>query len=202
MEQRIYHGELTPNDIARALISQFNRGNLRVQQFGSPNQTVVQIATREGAGSGGQTAVSVTLQKVQDGVAVQLGKQAWFGVAASLGMTAFQALRNPFSLLGRLDDLAQDIESIQLCEEVWRTIDEVAHVSGASFELSEQLRRLTCQYCGTANPVGEPACIACGAPLGNAQPRTCPKCGFVIKSEESSCPNCGHVVNTPKTAER
>ncbi len=190
MDQRIYHGSLTPSEIARALLSQFNRGNMRVQQFGNPDQVVVQIATRDGAASGGQTALSVTLQKVNDGVAVQLGKQAWYGIAASLGMTAFQVLRNPLSLLGRLDDLAQDIESLQLCEEVWHTIDEVARVSGASFELSERLRRLTCEYCGTANPVGEPSCIACGAPLGDAQPHTCPKCGFVIKDGESICPNC------------
>lgn len=34
MEQRIFHGELTPNDVANALIAQFNRGNLRAQAFG------------------------------------------------------------------------------------------------------------------------------------------------------------------------
>ncbi len=47
---------------------------------------------------------------------VELGQQAWLGVAASLGQTAFSVFRNPFSLIGRLDDLAQDIESMQLSE--------------------------------------------------------------------------------------
>lgn len=191
MDQRIYHGDLSPDEVGRALVAHFNRGNLMVQQMGRDEQIVVQIATRRQPTSGGQTALSVTLQQVEDGLAVQIGKQAWFGVAASLGMTALAAMRNPFSLLGRLDDLAQDIENIQLAQDVWEVVEKVARMKGAAFELSERLRRLVCAYCQTANPVGEPSCIACGAPLGGAQPRTCGNCGFVVKSNESFCPNCG-----------
>ena len=105
-------------------------------------------------------------------------------------MTALQALRNLLSLIGRLDDLAQDIENLQLTEQVWQAIDEAAQAAGASFELSERLRRLVCEYCGTPNKLEEPACIACGAPLGVAQPRTCSHCGFIIKAGENTCPNC------------
>ena len=190
MEQRIYHGTLTPDLLAQALVAKFNRGNLRAQQLGSGQQVVVQVATRPGASSGGQTAMSITLQKVEDGVAVQVGKQAWLGVAASLGQTALAAIRSPFNLLGRLDDLAQDIENLQVSQQVWEAVEEVARASGASFELSERLRRMVCDYCNTANLVGEPACVACGAPLGSAQPRTCTNCGFVVKNNESICPNC------------
>ena len=190
MEQRIYHGTLTPDLLAQALVAKFNRGNLRAQQLGSGQQVVVQVATRPGAPSGGQTAMSITLQKVEDGVAVQVGKQAWLGVAASLGQTALAAIRSPFNLLGRLDDLAQDIENLQVSQQVWEAVEEVARASGASFELSERLRRMVCDYCNTANPVGEPACVACGAPLGSAQPHTCTNCGFVVKNNESICPNC------------
>ena len=191
MEQRIYHGKLSPHDIARALVAKFNRGNLRAQQLGDERQIVVQIATRQGATSGGDTAISVTLQQVEDGVAVQVGKQSWFSVAASLGTTALAAIRNPFNLLGRLDDIAQDIENLQLTQMIWQGIEEVVRATGASFELSERLRRMVCSYCNTANPIGEPNCIACGAPLGDVQPRTCLNCGFVIKTSEVICPNCG-----------
>ncbi len=191
MEQRIYHGTLTPNDIARVLISEFNRGNLMAQQLGNGDQVMVQVATRQGAAAGGKTALSVSLTKVADGVAVDVGKQAWLGVAANLGMMAFTALRNPLVLIGHLDDIAQDIENFQINEQVWATIDETARNAGASMELSERLRRTICPYCSTANPVGEPACIACGAPLGDIQPDTCPKCGFVVRQDEHFCPNCG-----------
>ncbi|HEC60860.1 MAG TPA: hypothetical protein ENI27_01245 [bacterium] len=191
METRIFHGDITPNDIARALLAKFNRGNLRAQTFGKGKKVVIQIATRERPASGGQTAMSVTLQEVEDGVAVQLGKQSWLGVAASLGMTALTAWRNPWSLLGRLDDLAQDIENLQISEQVWNVIENAAQAAGASFQLSERLRRIVCSHCNTANPVGEPSCIACGAPLGDDQLQTCMNCGFVVKTNESHCPNCG-----------
>jgi RNase P subunit RPR2 len=190
-EPRIYHGDLKPSDIARTLVGKFNRGNLRVQQLGDSANTVVQIASREMRASGGQTALTVMINKVEDGVAVQVGSQAWMGVAASLGQTAMATLINPWNLLGRLDDIAQDIENIKLPEDVWKAVEEAAVAAGASLELSERLRRAVCTYCNTPNPVGEAACIACGAPLGDSQPITCLKCGFVLRSEETVCPNCG-----------
>lgn len=175
-------------------MAEFNRGNLHAQTLGQSDRMIVQIGTHSGAMSGGQTALTVTLQAVEDGIMVELGQQAWLGVAASLGMSALAALRNPFSLLGRLDDIAQDIESLQLSERIWQVINRSARAAGASLELSERLKRLVCEYCWTANPVGEPACIACGAPLGAAQPEACRHCGFVIKQLETRCPNCGEAI--------
>ncbi len=191
MDQRIYHGKITPDNFARSLIAHFNRGNLRVQQIGNGDEIAVQIASRQGAQSGGQTALGISLQRVEDGVSVQVGKQVWFGVAASLGWTAIAAIRNPFTLIDRIDDLAQDIESIQLTDEVWQVLDLTARSLNAGHELSERLRRLVCDYCNTPNPVGEPSCMACGAPLGDVQPLACPNCGFVITTKQSRCPNCG-----------
>ncbi|MBU0510308.1 MAG: zinc ribbon domain-containing protein [Chloroflexi bacterium] len=190
-DTKFFHGDIQPKDFAQALIAEFDQGNLRAQQVGQGDEIVVQIATRQRRRSGGQTALTVTLERVKDGVAVQVGKQSWGGLAASLGVTALYALRNPFSLLGRLDDVAQDIESLRIADRVWEVIEDAAYASGASFELSERLRRLVCEHCNTANPLGEPSCIACGAPLGGVQPQTCPQCGFVVKSGESVCPNCG-----------
>ena len=187
---RIYHGELTPNQIGRALVGEFNRGNLHAQQFGSADQVVVQIASRRPATSGGETALTVHIQKVADGVSVVLGRQSWLSIAASLGLTAFFAWRNPWNLLSRLDDVAQDVENLRLVEAVWEVIEQTARAAGAGQQLSERLRRVVCSYCRAANPVGESVCVACGAPLGDAQPRTCPRCGFVVRSNEAICPNC------------
>lgn len=190
MERRILHGNIKPSDIAHALMAEFNRGNLHAQTIGQADKLAVQITTRMGSQSGGQTALTVSIQKVEDGIMIQIGQQAWLGVAASLGRTAFSALRNPFSLLGRLDDLAQDIENLQLQEMVLRTIDRAAAAAGASRELSERFQRIVCEYCKTANPLGEGSCIACGAPLGDVHPSTCPHCGFIITKDETICPNC------------
>jgi RNA polymerase subunit RPABC4/transcription elongation factor Spt4 len=111
-------------------------------------------------------------------------------VAASIGQTAFSALRNPFSLLSRLDDLAQDIESIQLSDKAWSVIDRAVTALGASYSLSQRLTRIACEFCGTANPLGTGNCVACGAPMGDAHPTTCSNCGFAITLEEEICPNC------------
>jgi hypothetical protein len=190
MERRILHGNIKPTDIAQALMAEFNRGSLHAQTVGQADKLAVQIATRWGAQSGGQTAMTVSIQKTDDGVMIDVGQQAWLGVAASLGRTAFSALRNPFSLLGRLDDLAQDIENLQLQEKVLKTIERTAAALGVSRELSERFQRVVCEYCSTANPLGEGSCIACGAPLGDVHPSTCPNCGFVITKNETICPNC------------
>jgi len=194
MEQRIYHGNLSPRNIAEALVGEFHHGNLRVQQFGNEKEIVLQISTHQWTRSGGDTALTVNLRQVEDGVSVDLGKQAWFGVAASLGKTALSVWKNPFQILERLDDLAQDFESMQLTEKVLEVIESTARSVGASFELSERLRRTVCAYCLTANAVGASNCLACGAPLGLVQPKTCANCGFIVKMGEGSCPNCGHPI--------
>jgi len=191
MLQRVYHGEITPADAAQELVAFFNRGNYIAQQFEDNDHTTVQIATRQMPTSGGHTALTIAIHPIEDGISIQLSEQAWFGVAASLGATVITALRNPFNLLSRLDDIAQDIESIQLTEQVWRVIDRTVITHKSSFEISERLRRLECNYCGAANPVGEATCISCGAPLGDSQPISCSQCGFVARKNEIFCPNCG-----------
>lgn len=105
-------------------------------------------------------------------------------------MSAIAAIRNPLSLLGRLDDIAQDIENLQISEHIWQVIGQTASAAGASSQLSDNLKRITCEYCLSANPVGESVCISCGAPLGNVQPKSCNNCGFVVKAGDKFCPNC------------
>lgn len=190
MDRKVFHGALRPAHISQALLGEFNRANLYAQAFDQGAKTIVQIASRRGAASGGQTAMTVTVESVEDGIMVELGEQALLGVAASLGLSAWSALRNPFSLLGRLDDIAQDIENLQLADKIWRVIDRAASAAGASAQLSDRLKRIACEYCGAANPVGEAACLSCGAPLGSSQPQTCKQCGFVLLRSELVCPNC------------
>jgi len=191
MPQRIYHGKIINSDLANALISNFSRGNMRVQKFEQGDEMIVQISTSPIATSGGTTALSIYLQNVTDGVLVEMSKQVWLGIAASLGVTTIAAISNPMNLLHRLDDLAQDLEYVQLVESAWKVIDKTARSLGSGFELSARLNRYICDYCNTPNLPGEPQCMACGAPLGNIQPQTCKKCGYVITKSEPVCPNCG-----------
>lgn len=190
MTTKIYHGNITAENLSKAIVTRFNTNDLSARYSISGDQYIVQITSRRDAQSGGKTSIGLVIQQLKDGVAVKIGKQDWLGIAASLGLSALSLRFNPLNILGRLDDIAQDIENLSLDDRLWEVIDDVATTMGASQELSERLRRTACEYCNTANPVGEPRCLACGAPLGDSQPRTCVKCGFVSKPEDIACTNC------------
>ena len=181
---------MSPNDFAQSLVAEFNRGNYQVQQIKYNDQVMVQIATSIAPHSGGQTALSISLRPIEDGVNVEIGEQQVLGIAASLGMAALSAITNPVNLIFRMGDIAQDIESLQLKEAVWKVIDQTASSIGGSLAMSDRLRRIECHYCETANPVGQSACIACGAPLGGNHPIACQICGYVVDSGFEKCPNC------------
>lgn len=191
MDQKTFYGPVSPEDFSRALIAEFNQGNLLARSLGRGDQRIVQIATRQTPRSGGRTAITVHLTAVEDGVHVRVGQQDWLGVAASLGISALATLQRPVNLLHRLDDIAQDISSLQLTMRIWQAISDAADNLGVSHELSSRLRRLSCEYCRTANPVGDPHCIACGAPLGPNQPVACIECGFLLEPGDATCPQCG-----------
>jgi hypothetical protein len=190
MQQRIYHGSFSPESLSQALVTHFSQGNLEVQQIEQNGLITVQIASPRFVSAGGRTALTVILQPVEDGVSVSLGEQSWLGIASDLGVTLLSVLRNPFDIIQRLDDLAQDAQNLQLVDEVWQVIGQTAHSLGSGFDLSEKLKRYICDYCNTANPLGEPRCIACGAPLGDIQPFTCSACGYVLQKDEKICHNC------------
>lgn len=191
MEQRFLHGNVFPEDIANAIVVNFNQNNLEAQKFQFGNQTIVQIRSRQYRKSGGNTALSVVFQPIEDGVSVNIGQQSWFGIMASLGVSAISTLLNPAQIVDRLDDIAQDIENLQLNETIWDFIQRYARNMGAGFELSERLRTITCDYCLSANSFGVSNCIACGAPLGKQLPRICGNCGYVMAQNILKCTNCG-----------
>ncbi|MGD2057127.1 MAG: zinc ribbon domain-containing protein [Anaerolineales bacterium] len=197
LEKKTFYGDITVDDFVRALTAEFHQGNLITKVVGRGDQRIIQIASPARAQSGGRTAITVHLTKVEDGVHVRVGQQDWIGVATSMGFTALTALRRPAALLHRLDDLAQDIASLQLSTRIWKTISETAESLGAAHELSERLRRLMCEYCLTANPVGAPHCVACGAPLGPNQPLVCPSCGYLVDHDERICPECSQPIPEP-----
>jgi len=191
MDTKFFHGNINAEDLAVILVHRFNRGNLVSQFTHSGKQWVVQVASRINARSGGQTALGVNILQMDDGVSISMGKQNWLGIAASIGISLFSFLtRNPLNIIARIDDIAQDIENLSLDDQVWAVIKEALTAFGATHELSDRLKRSGCEYCDTANPVGQPRCLACGAPLGNSQPSTCKNCGFVAAPGDTFCQNC------------
>jgi len=191
MDQRAYHGDIGIDELADLLVAAFDQGNLRAQRVGSATRAMVQIATREWRGRGGQAALTVTISRIPDGVMVALGQHEWLGAAASLLQTGLMGLLNPISLITRLEDIAQDVNSFSLPTQVWAVVDKYCRSVGAFLAMSERLRSVVCPYCGVGNTVGQGSCSACGAPLGDSQPRTCPRCGNVMAHRSRYCDICG-----------
>lgn len=191
MKTKRYHGDLNHEEMATTLANFFNRGGLAAQSSVRGDTAYVSINTRDNRTSGGRTSLAVALAKRGERIEASVGEQSVLGLAGSLGASALLTWLNPINLLGRLDDIAADIENLSLEQQVWKLLDRMAANGGASTQLARRMQRMACSYCNTANAVGEGRCVACGAPMGDVQPSGCPKCGFVILAKEKECPNCG-----------
>ena len=190
MEQRTYHGKIDPDQVANALIARFNQGGTAAQRLGRGDSLIVQIGTLDRYRRT-ENGLAVTITRTADGVNVSVGQPAWLDAAADLAQAGLGALLNPVSLLGKLDEVARDVISFGLPQQVWETVDKYCRSVGAGLGGSAQTTALVCAYCGVANRPGAPTCVGCGAPLGEVQPIYCPQCGLLMKAGTKRCPRCG-----------
>ena len=190
MEQRTYHGDLKPDELANLLMAQFNQGNSAAQRYNQGDRVMVQVGTRDNRGRV-ENALAVTISKTPDGVNVSVGEQQWLGAAADLAQAGLGALFNPLSLLGNLGEIVSDVSSFSLPQQVWQTVDKYSKSVGAGLGGDPAKRAVACPYCGVANSPGAPTCTGCGAPLGEAQPVYCLQCGQAEPHGSKFCARCG-----------
>jgi hypothetical protein len=190
MEQRTYHGDLEPDELASLLVAQFNQGDFAAQRYSQGDRTVVQVGTRDNRGRV-ENALAVTISKTPDGVNVSVGEQQWLGAAADLAQAGLGALLNPMSLLGKLGEIVSDVSSFALPQQIWQMVDRYSQSVGAGLGGDPARQAVACPYCGVANSPGAPTCTGCGAPLGEAQPVYCPQCGQAAPHGSKFCARCG-----------
>ena len=68
MDKRIFHGNISPSDVAQALEAEFNQGNTQTHLLGDGSNLTVQIASSQWSRAGGKTALTVNIQKIEDGI--------------------------------------------------------------------------------------------------------------------------------------
>lgn len=192
MQRRTYRGPITARGLAQALVTRFNTGHLIAQAGGDEDHVVVQIAARERSWLGqARAALTISIVQHEDAVEVALGEHQWLGPAAELLQAGLRGWFRPMTLLGELADIAEDVNTLQLPEQVWTAVDHYVESVGARLGLAEEDRMVACPFCGVGNPVGVGQCSACGGSLASAQPRACPACGKLMPPSASFCSRCG-----------
>ena len=192
MEQKTYHGDIVPQELADVLVNRFDRSDLMARKTGGPDRVVVQISTRPHfLRDEPHTSLAVTIVRAEDGVTVTVGEQQMLGVAADLVRTGIAALVNPLLLIGEIDNIARNVSKLNLPQEVWKVVEEYMRSVGAGLGMAPGKMLITCRYCGVGNPVGQGQCSACGAPLADVQPITCPRCGQLLARDVKFCTRCG-----------
>ncbi len=197
VEQRLYHGEISPKDLAKTLVMQFDEGETVAQWMkGEAHRAVVQVRSRGVEHGDPNTAVTVQITPTKTGVTVSVSEQRWLGVAADLAKTGVMGWLNPARLLGELDDIARNVRWLGLRSEIWKAVDEYCQNRGSGRGTSAIISSVVCPYCGTPNEIGAHTCQACRAPLAQAQPIVCPRCGFLNDPQAALCVNCGAQLQT------
>jgi ribosomal protein L40E len=192
VEQRAYHGSLEPKDLARSLVVRFDSGETQAHWMeGEAGRAVVQIQSRQLEYRDPTTAVTVHISPTRTGITVSVSEQKVLSVAADMARTGVEAWLNPLRLLGELDDIARNVRWLGLRSEVWKAVDEYCRTQGSARGTAGMLLHIVCPYCGTPNDIGAQNCKACAAPLAEAQPIVCGRCGFLNEPQASLCVNCG-----------
>jgi hypothetical protein len=192
MERRTYRGPITASGLAQALVNRFNVGHLVARASGPDDHIIVQIAARDrNWGGRARAAITISIIEHEEAVEVSLGEHQWLGPAADLLEAGLKGWLRPMTLLGEIAEIADDVQTLQLPQQVWEAIDHYVESVGARLGLAEQDRMVACPFCGVGNPVGEGQCSACGASLAGAQPSECPNCGKLSLHSASFCSRCG-----------
>lgn len=167
-EQRTYHWPATADGIAQTLVSTFSEGHLHTRAYkNADNQIVVQIETVE-SDRGGKRRAALTVQIAEQNkmVSVTFDDHNVTGATGDLLRVGLRAARNPLTALGRLDDINDDLATLQLPKAVWEAVE--SYVANAVEPQPEGI--VICRFCDTSVPVGILTCPACGASLGSQQP--------------------------------
>jgi hypothetical protein len=138
MDQRVYHGNITPEGLADFLVQRFDpQHNVQAQKIGQGDSLVVQVGhgdVREEI----KHAVTVGITRAHDseqGVIVTLGQQQWItpGMATYAAMMGLVAvLVTPWALFGLLWPVSELIGSRTLPGEIWSAVEMYALSQGAT----------------------------------------------------------------------
>ncbi len=194
MEQRVYHGQVSPEDVAQALLDEWDQGDTMAQAFGEEGRVIVQIGQRSAGWFSDEPRQALTLgiEPIADGLRVTMGQQQWYqdGGIQFIGGGLIGLFPFFFAFpLGQLFGGAEDDIDQRLPARVWQSIERFAGNTGAATGATRRLTTIPCPSCGVANAQGAERCSACGTSL--TAPAGCPNCGHTNPPGANFCNRCG-----------
>ncbi|HZG69193.1 MAG TPA: zinc ribbon domain-containing protein [Herpetosiphonaceae bacterium] len=191
MEQRVFHGRMRPEDLAQALLDEWDRDDTIAQAFSEPGRALVQIGQREGGWFGDEPhqAITLDIEALDDGLQVTMGQQQWIKDGMQIfagGLIGFFPFFFTFPLGGLFG--GGDIDQ-SLPGRIWQTVERYAGNTGAATGKTQRLSTMPCPECGVANPQNAERCSACGASLMPSP--ACPNCAHVNPPGARFCNRCG-----------
>jgi len=145
MEQRVYHGNVTPEGLADFLVQRFDpQENLQAQKLGSGDSLVVQIGHGD-VPEEIKHAITVGITRAADseqGIAVTMGQQQWISprmatYAAMIGLVSL--IITPWALFGLLWPVSELIGSRTLPSDVWSAVETYVLSQGGALAQTQDL---------------------------------------------------------------
>ena len=146
MEQRIYRGDILPEELADHLVNHFNPlENVQAQRFGEGDSCLVQIG-RGDVPADLRYALTLTITQADNeagvGIAVTMGQQKWVdpkqaGFAALIGLIGL--LITPWVLFALLWPVGDLTEAATLPDDAWEQVEIYVTSEGGAFAETREL---------------------------------------------------------------
>ena len=146
MEQRVYHGAVSPDQLADYLVQQYDpQKNMQAQRIGEGDSLVVQIAMSDDPEKkhGALTLAVVRATDAEAGVMITMGEQQWItpqNVAHTAMMATIAVLITPWALFGLIWPLSQIVSARMLPNDVWNTIETYMLGQGAQRAYTQDIQ--------------------------------------------------------------
>lgn len=144
MEQRIYRGNFTPEQLADYVVQHYNQeGHLEGQKLGQGDSIAVQVGRRDGNRLRQATTIGIVKspQNSQD-VMVTLGEQEWIHTGSSIypiAGTLVGALFTPWALFGLLWPAQHALGQHLMPNDIWSNIEFFVTSHGGAMVSAENL---------------------------------------------------------------
>lgn len=141
MEQRLYQCTIDPNAFAQHLLATWDQGDTVAQALEGDEGNIVQVGQRSRGffSDKPQSALSVALEPVSDGLRVTLGEQQWYRDGGGQLMVGGLIGFFPFFFTWPLGGGCDEPVAPQMTSHVWESVERYVQQYGAVISVTRRL---------------------------------------------------------------